>query len=140
MAGEVCPSCLAGPGQGHDPDCNADRRPRENGVLVCKCEYSAMLKAQLKAAEAGLHRAWVDGMGVGYKAGQEPAWIPPECPYPKPDSQHPMSNFANHEPSALRMRGVVRDRYRGGETAHALALDYGCTTADIGYALSEKEE
>ena len=28
----ICPSCLAGPGQGHDPDCNADRRPRERGV------------------------------------------------------------------------------------------------------------
>ena len=45
----ICPSCLASPGQGHDPDCNADRRPRENGVLVCSCEYSAMFKKKLEA-------------------------------------------------------------------------------------------
>jgi hypothetical protein len=44
---DVCTSCFAGPGQGHDPDCNADRRPRVNGVLVCKCDYSKMLEAEL---------------------------------------------------------------------------------------------
>ncbi len=52
--GGVCSSCLAGPGQGHDPDCNADRRPRENGVVVCKCEYSVMLKARIATLETKL--------------------------------------------------------------------------------------
>jgi hypothetical protein len=31
------------------------------------------------------HEAWKDGMGVGYKAGMEPLWIPPDNPFPKPE-------------------------------------------------------
>lgn len=30
---------------------------------------------------------------------------------------------------------VIRQRYRGGETVHELAVDYGCTTEDIARAL-----
>ena len=37
----------------------------------------------LDAKDAELHDAWKDGMGVGYKAGKEPLWIPPENPYRK---------------------------------------------------------
>lgn len=35
---------------------------------------------------------------------------------------------------------VIRKRYRGGETAHELAVDYGCTTEDIARALVEPHE
>lgn len=47
-----------------------DGKPDENVV-----------RAIAKALRRTARQAWTDGMGVGYKAGMEPLWIPPENPH-----------------------------------------------------------
>jgi hypothetical protein len=79
---EICPSCMASPGQGHDPDCNADRRPRENGVLVCKCDYSAMLKVKVARLTAEVERLRVlaaSSIAMSIRAGEDEPWSLREC-------------------------------------------------------------
>jgi len=112
----------------------------------------AALDAVYLKGSAALNRAWEEGRlsAFGDLSSGRVQVIPAENrlvirdptpnPYPALETHpHPMSNPTNHEPSVLRMRDVVRGRYRAGETAHALAIDYGCTTSDIRYALAEKE-
>lgn len=94
---DVCSSCLAGPGQGHDPDCNADRRPRVDGVLVCNCEWSTSLQARIRDIESQLaartvagelHRAWNEGRNAQHTRSFDNtgrAYLnAPVNPYPNP--------------------------------------------------------
>lgn len=82
------PACAAGCGQPQHHrggDCPLSSGPPDNvGQAeqatkqprpICDTDDLArLIQAQ--------REAYIEGMGVGYKAGQEPLWIPPECPYP----------------------------------------------------------
>ncbi len=95
MAGEVCGviyqfedcgSFCCGLTSGHDGP-HGDEFDKRAGIET--------FHAQLKAAEAGLHRAWEEGRAAGWRdrsdRGNDEYALPPkltENPYPDPEVNH----------------------------------------------------
>lgn len=85
MAGEVCPDCGKRYMRNYR---DADTCDRIRVSSYCANNTIVRLRHQLKAAEAGLHRAWGEGYERAMNDRDEPNWTEtPETPNPYPDPE-----------------------------------------------------